>query len=745
MGFQPRPKPRGHDAHEYRRFTLKAHHHIHTTLVHNIMAQESKTGLYEALRKNLISSAGINTVEEFFRLDDSKIRTQLLVLGGEITKQFALLGIKLDRGWGDNGFPRFTHFAENNRFQPFRPLITLLLDNQAKSNQEMLELINEEFNSPPTPLSFIPTPLRTGITSSLPNSSSQLSHLLPTLKRELKDSMYTNVPGLLEHFIQKQPIDSASRLEPDESFIDLKYRETLSDTSERFMLNWITSFFIQLDKQKPKIRTSRTWKSQPTMCLEGVEAARKLDGAIMSRNLKHENHIQDVLVPVELKKNKSDAKDAAICLAKYVYEVFTAQPTRSFVIGLTLCGTSFQFWQFDRSGAIGSELFDVKANREHIKKFFALILRLLTCDEQLLGFDPTFMELQGPRTVIRIETKTGPQDLEIIRSRIFRAAGICGRGTTCWEANLSGDKLQTFLIKDSWQPLCQTEEGVMLRNVTEKNISHVAQYHHHEDVHVASKRVDIESHLRGGIDFKSGQKIQITSASVDRQVPNDFINRVHRRLILKDVGQPIWTADSPAALLEALEGCIKGHQALLDAGLLHRDISINNLMINNQTNDPDRKSFLIDLDVAIAYPIANREDSYARTGTKVFMSVSLLEQENPHDFVDDLESFFWVLIWICIHYPLDQRTQSELTEWNHQSPTALGAIKNRALFKTHRLTNHFTSLYANSQPLINCVQTFAEIMRNPNVRMAQSETLYDEILGILRQARQRMPESLSQS
>jgi hypothetical protein len=512
------------------------------------------------------------------------------------------------------------------------------------------------------------------------------------------------------------------------------------------MLNWITSFFMQLDKQNPNIRNSRTWKSQPTVRLEGVDAVCKLDGAIMSRNFKNENHIRDVLVPLKLKKNESDAQDAAIGLAKYVYEVFKAQPTRSFVIGLTLCGTSMQFWQFDRSGAIGSELFDIKANREHIKKFFALILRLLTCDGQLLGFDPTFIELQGSPTVIRIKTKIGPQELEIVRPRIFRATGIYGRGTTCWEAHLSGDKLQTFLIKDSWQPVCQTEEGVMLCNVTEQKTHHVARYHHHEDVHVASERVDIESHVRGGIDFKNGQKIQTTGVSVDPQVPNDFINRVHRRLILKDVGQPIWTADSPVALLEALEGCIRGHQALLDAGYLHRDISINNLMINNQTTDPDRKSFLIDLEMAVPYPTANREDSHARAGTKVFMSVSMLEQENPHGFVDDLESFFWVLVWICIHYPADQRAPSEVTtEWTHQSPTALGALKHRALFKTHRLTNHFTSLYATSQPLITCVQSFAQIIRNPNVRTAHADTLYHQILAVLKQAQHAMLQSPSQS
>jgi hypothetical protein len=81
-------------------------------------------------------------------------------------------------------------------------------------------------------------------------------------------------------------------------------------------------------------------------------------------------HIQDFLVPVKLKNQVSCAQDAVICLAKYVHKIFQAQPTWSFVIGFTLCGTSMQLWQFDRSGEIGSELVNFKANKENIKKFF---------------------------------------------------------------------------------------------------------------------------------------------------------------------------------------------------------------------------------------------------------------------------------------------------------------------------------------------------------------------------------------
>jgi hypothetical protein len=342
---------------------------------------------------------------------------------------------------------------------------------------------------------------------------------------------------------------------------------------------------------------------------------------------------------------------------------------------------------------------------------------------------------------MRIPIKNGNEELIIDSFHVFRAPGICGRGTTCWKAHLPGDKSQKFLIKDSWQPKQQPEEGEMLCKVTEKNIPHVVRYHHHEDVCVDGKIVDIKSHVRRGVNFQDCQKIPINKKSDNPKVPNEFIDRVHRRLILKDVGQPIWKVNSPLCLLEALEGCIKGHQALFNAGILHRDISIN-----NQTEDSDQKSFLIDLDMAIPYPMTDDEDLHDRAGTKVFMSSSLLLKLNTHTHVDDLESFFWVFIWICIHYPDDQtKGLSEVTSWNQYTQEGLGTSKIGYLTHPGILTNDFTPQYQQSQPLLNCVTRFAKIMSNEQIREQKSAILYQQILENLQQAQEELRKEDEQS
>jgi hypothetical protein len=107
-------------------------------------------------------------------------------------------------------------------FKPYRPLITALLANKAKSNEEICALINPKNDRLPPPLTFTPTAMRTGTLSSLTNSSNCLENFLPALGHESHKLMYTDVPGLVDHFINTQHVDAAFCLEPNKSFIDLK-------------------------------------------------------------------------------------------------------------------------------------------------------------------------------------------------------------------------------------------------------------------------------------------------------------------------------------------------------------------------------------------------------------------------------------------------------------------------------------------------------------------------------------------
>lgn len=53
-------------------------------------------------------------------------------------------------------------------------------------------------------------------------------------------------------------------------------------------------------------------------------------------------------------------------------------------------------------------------------------------------------------------------------------------------------------------------------------------------------------------------------------------------------------------MLAALEGCIEGYESLhTRTGMLQSGISIGNLMMNEDADNPSWRAFIIDLDLAI--------------------------------------------------------------------------------------------------------------------------------------------------
>lgn len=78
------------------------------------------------------------------------------------------------------------------------------------------------------------------------------------------------------------------------------------------------------------------------------------------------------------------------------------------------------------------------------------------------------------------------------------------------------------------------------------------------------------------------------------------------------------------------------------------------------------RGFLIDLDLAkIINPentsittssnVSSPATPRKRTGTMIFMAIEVLQGATPHTWRHDLESFLYVLIWLCISKPRDRQ------------------------------------------------------------------------------------------
>ncbi len=665
-----------------------------------------------------------------------------------------------------------------------RPLLTAILTNASDTEiwEQVYHAVTE--STPPRKAisSFLQTPWRL-TTSSVVNSSEKRDQMDKLLSDEL-GVMYVDVPNFYEAFWGGIPqLETASEdifqkcTQGPQPLFQQGWTGWPGDAKQESVLAWLADIverFLQWAQEyKP---TTRSLFARPDTPLRGSVAKRKPDISFV------DNPTADtaanypwsrILVPGELKSNPNEdtASKAHLDIARYVKEVFTSQPTRRFVLAFTLCGSWMRLWEFDRLGGIASEKFNIN---EDGQRFVSTILGFLWMGDEALGFDPTIIKSEHQQYIeIRQDTKME----RLILDKVIRSAhSIVGRATICWKAYLGGDKSKPFVIKDSWQFPERDEEGELLQQATHQKVTNVARHYYHETVRIQAEDDDIHGNVRRGLDitrasnYRTGRARNLQAMTVDATSRNSSTgskrsssqtgallppgkrpcsgsasptkhdneplpNRIHRRIVLRDYGEPIYKASSRAALLAALEGCITGHESLLKAGLLHRDISINNLMINEGNKKSRLSSFLIDLDLAIEVDRIEASGAKGITGTRAFMAIGVLMGED-HTFMDDLESFFWVLFWLCIHYNRDGhgRVVSEFNEWNDAGTAKLATLKKGVIDEEGNFLNiaeiNFASYY---RPLIPWVNKLRRVVF-PNGRRWQQvdDTLYSQMRQILR-------------
>ncbi|KAM0271650.1 hypothetical protein ACHAQH_009005 [Verticillium albo-atrum] len=645
----------------------------------------------------------------------------------------------------------------------------------------------------PTASSLQQTPwLRS--TSSFPNSSEHRKHVDDVLKEEL-GPMYVGLRNFHDkYFGGVANLETGSRtffeqcLKGSHPKFDHGWEGWPKDANQDDVLSWFAGFSEKLaafsdDLQLiPARRSGRRPLAKPNEPIDGSVGRRKMDVGFVSNSQAGKDsrcHWSQILVPGELKSNPSadKASEAWLDLGRYAREVLAAQDTRRFVLGFTICGSLMRVWAFDRVGGIASEQFDINNDGY---RFVFTVLGFLWMSEEELGFDPTILTANHER-FIEIE-RNGSTERIIIDEVMLRARCIAGRATTCWKAHPEGHPGMLLVIKDSWQYPERDEEGDLLCEAADKGVVNLARHYHHETVQIRETDDDVQNNVRRGLDiiaatnYRPGRRMPPSdmptmdvprkgrastsrkrlSSQTDSVLPpnkrscsvsptkatSGLPNRIHRRVIVQDYGKPIYKASSRSALLAALEGCVEGHESLHKAGILHRDISINNLMINEDRDNPSWPSFLIDLDLAIREQRGGASGAKGKTGTRAFMAIGALLGEQ-HSFMHDLESFFWVLFWICIHYDANGKDigPTEFDSWNYESDNKLvlskvGTTGDESLFLKIAAEN-FTSYY---QPLIPWVNRLRREVFPSGERWKRPEPeLYSSMKKTLHDA-QKAPE-----
>ncbi|KAJ7067150.1 hypothetical protein C8F01DRAFT_660666 [Mycena amicta] len=168
------------------------------------------------------------------------------------------------------------------------------------------------------------------------------------------------------------------------------------------------------------------------------------------------------------------------------------------------------------------------------------------------------------------------------------------------------------------------------------------------------------------------------------------------RLVVQDVLHPITEFTDADELREAFRGIFKCYRWLYEkAGIMHRDISRNNLMyrkINGKIY-----GVLNDFDLAVFRNDPQPSTSKQRTGTKPYMAADLLVlgPPPPHLYRFDLESLFYVFVHIVCQYHDGKKIDKPPFEtWDHLSTTALSDKKWQFVLRAMKLspTSNFVGL-----------------------------------------------------
>ncbi|KAI0858935.1 serine/threonine-protein kinase Sgk2 [Xylaria cubensis] len=580
------------------------------------------------------------------------------------------------------------------KFDHFRSVVNYVISNFADAIiwEEILAVIdNLGRTTPPQSNNISPTISETpsrGSSSRL--SYTELCHMIEKeLFEEIKTCTFRNVGGFWDKFFEPK-----SRREEQRAMLKAvmtayngnRWTDFPDTTDEALVWSWLCSL-----KTRFLTGTSHILHHRVTP-YEFKEQKGQMDLFLQKQTagLERDFLYKDVLVIGKQRKSciPDEFKDDILQLTRYVRNVFAEQPTRRFVHAFLLCASEMELWVFDRSGAYSSGLFSIHQEPD---KFARAFIGYATMDDDAMGLDIFMKQENGWHSIALTNANNEEEvDVKLYNHWMVRQTAVVSRGTTCYETQ------DNNVAKFSWvsdkrvpefQQLVAAEkrgvEGVA-RVVAYRQLTSIqelrkglkfsephpfgenAKYRRNEftpnstsckkrklasdhasDQASASKRARVYSKSKLSQEFEYQPSLNKCAPSLHRSNDEAWDNRIYSCLVVSPAGRVISNFQTTKELLESMRDAIRAHQSLFTTGnILHRDISSNNIIITDPKKANGFKGMLIDLDMAVTD--TNRSGAQHRIGTTRFMAIEVL-RKCDHTYRHDLESFFYVLIWMCAH------------------------------------------------------------------------------------------------
>lgn len=270
-------------------------------------------------------------------------------------------------------------------------------------------------------------------------------------------------------------------------------------------------------------------------------------------------------------------------------------------------------------GIVSSFIHDMQTERDDGTR-----VRRLPHVERTLDESDTF-----PTWKIRVLNEASGCSTDVLIRRPFTGhSGLFGRATRAYIAYDLGMHQLVFL-KDSWRPVHRSlrPEFQTYRTLQEHHVPHIPTTLYGGDV------MNVDGCAQETMNQEFG-------SATWRTIQGSLDTHVHHRIV-QEIAYPLETGDL-RELIQALHDVLLAAEAANEsAGLLNRDISVRNVML-----DSEGRGILNDWDHA-----GSTDEQASGIGTWKFMSIRLLSsRDKAHDIGDDLESVFWVFVYCSLKH-----------------------------------------------------------------------------------------------
>ncbi|KAF8638658.1 hypothetical protein AX17_002039, partial [Amanita inopinata Kibby_2008] len=287
-------------------------------------------------------------------------------------------------------------------------------------------------------------------------------------------------------------------------------------------------------------------------------------------------------------KGKSGLNEQIIYRTHFM---FISQPNRRFVLNLSIAGTFIRLTQYNRVGVVHGKYFDVQDKENH-PRLLRIIIGLMFCAPAAIGYDPTIRIERDKKGVPTYYVTADKKEYRVIEP-LYISDSIRGRGTIVWKAtsvlddNDINDESKWVTIKDVWADTSRRYEDFYLKKARDAGIEDVIPELVHaesvlfEGIEDTTDRLSFSNHPET-IPAEGNPSRKQTRKGKKQEVREI---RAHRRYVCKGCGIPISHFRSKKELLKAFIDLIQIHERLVKADLLHRDISLKNVMLRKVPNE----------------------------------------------------------------------------------------------------------------------------------------------------------------